>query len=196
MATAAPPRKPRTRAKKVAPPPPVVDTEDEDLEEDEDELEELEEDEVAEAAPKAKKSTTPEVGFGVSDLVAYLKKKYPEKAAKLDTRGLRNLIRKMARDDSGRVQREIVAGNRQRYDWGSVKNDEVKAIIRAFLGGELEADKKEKLDALKERQAAKKALIEKAGGKVQGKRKKARPAPAVVEADDDDEELDFEEDED
>ena len=194
MATAAPPRRPRTKAKKVAPPPTVVeDTEDEDVEDDE--LEELEEDEVQEAAPKAKKSTQPEVGFGVSDLVAYLKKKYPEKAAKLDTRGLRNLIRKMARDDSGRVQREIVAGNRQRYDWGSVKNEEVKAIIRAFLGGELEADKQEKLAKLKESQAARKALAEKAG-KVAGKRKKARPAPAVVEADEDDEELDFEEDED
>jgi hypothetical protein len=173
----------KSRAKKsTKPAAPVV----EDDIEDDDELEELEEDEVEEAAPK--KSTRPEVTFGVSDLSKYL----VSQGHKVDARGLRTLIRKMARDGSNRVDREIVAGNRTRYDWPKgTKDPEVKAIIKAFLGGELEEDKKEKLQALKDR----KATADKAAGKVKGKKtkagKKAKPAPVV---EDDDEDLELEDD--
>jgi hypothetical protein len=158
--------------------------------EDDDELEELEEDDAAEEAPKAKKGAAAEVTFGVQDIVKYL----TGKGHKVNARGLRTLIRKMARDGSNRVEREIVAGNRTRYDWPKgLKDPEVKKIIKAFEDGELEADKQEKLQALKERKAAK----DKAAGKVKGKKTKAsgKKAAAVVEDDDDDEDLELEDDE-
>jgi hypothetical protein len=169
-------------AKKAAPktPPPV---ETEELEDDDD-LEELEEDDVEEVAPKkatAKKSTTQTVTFGVSDLAKLL----VSQGHKVDARGLRTLIRKMARDGSNRVNREIIAGNRTRYDWSGPNDPEVKKIIKAFLGGELEADKQEKLAALKANKAAKDAK------KVKGTKKKAKVE--VVEDDDDDEELEDDE---
>lgn len=176
-------------AKKAAPKPPPVETEEL---EDDDDLEELEEDEVEETAP-AKKATKAAaanaVTFGVSDLAAYLVKKT---GVKVDARGLRTLIRKMARDDSGRVEREIIAGNRTRYDWQKgLKDPEVIAIIKAFEGGELEADKQEKLQALKDRKAAQ-GTTAKPGQKA---KKKAKPAPVVEELDDEDEDLEDDEDE-
>lgn len=170
----------KTRAKKATAPAVEVDDTDDD------ELEELEEDEVDDS-PKAKKaSSQPQVTFGVSDLAKYL----VSKGHKVDARGLRTLIRKMARDGQGRVDREIVAGNRARYDWkAGLKDPEVKAIIKAFEGGELEADKQEKLAQLKERKAAK----DKAAGKLAGKKKKAKAAAPVVE-EDDDEDLELDDD--
>lgn len=149
---------------------------------DEDDLDELEADEVEEA-PKAKKGAQQEVTFGVQDIVKYL----TGKGHKVNARGLRTLIRKMARDGSGRVDREIVAGNRTRYDWPKgLKDPEVKKIIAAFEAGELEADKQEKLQALKDRKAAK----DKKAGKVKGKKAKVE----VVE-EDDDEDLGLDDDE-
>lgn len=172
-----------TKAKsKVAPEPEIDD-------EDDDDLEELEAD--AEEAAPAKKSAVQAVTFGVSDLAKYLQ----GQGHKVDARGLRTLIRKMARDGSNRVDREIVAGNRTRYDWvKGLKDPEVKKIIAAFEGGELEADKQEKLAALK----AKKAEKDKAAGKVTGKKTKAggkKSKPAPVEEVDDDEDLDLDDDE-
>lgn len=172
--------------KKPAPAP-----EPEELEE----LEELEEDEAEESPKKGKGGAAQEVNFGVADLVAHIK----EKTGKdVTTRELRTLIRKMARDGSGRVDREIVAGNRTRYDWSGPNDPEVKAIMKAFTGGELEADKKAKLDELKARKAEKtakkkaekEAAEKKAAAKGKStKSKKAAPAPEPDE-DDDDLELD------
>lgn len=186
-------------AKKVEPEVEELEVDDEveedEVEDDEDEdLEELEEDEVEEVAPKSKtKKKTgaqQEVTFGVSDLVQYLIK---TTGKKVDARGLRNLIRRMARDGKGRVDREIVAGNRARYDWSGPKDPEVKAIIKAFNAGELDQDKKEKLDALKERNEKIRAEKAKQGVKAT-KKKKAKPAP-VVEDDDDEDELELDDDE-
>lgn len=214
MATATKTRRPAKKAPaKKAPTKKVEPIEEEELEEeledeveadevdeDEDEeLEELEEDEVEEAAPKSKRGgAAQEVEFGVSDLVAYLNKKYPVAKGKkpLDARGLRTLIRRMARDETGRVDREIVAGNRTRYDWkGGLAHPEVKAIIKAYRGGELEQDKQEKLEALKARGEEKRAEKAKAATKTTAKKagKKAKPAPVVEE--DDDEELELDDDE-
>jgi hypothetical protein len=159
--------------------PEVDETED-------DELEELDEDEAEETAPSKKAD---EVTFGASDLAKYLSKK---SGKNVTPRELRTLIRKMARDGSGRVTREIVQGNRSRYNWSGPDDPEVKAIIKAFNSGELEADKQEKLAALKERKAAQKAEAEKAGTKSNKKGKKAA-APVVEE---DDEDLDLEDDDD
>jgi len=105
--------------------------------------------------------------FGVADLVKLIADKLKKTTT---TRELRTLLRKMARD--GRLDREIVAGNRARWEWAGPEDPEVKAVLKAFKAGELEADKKEKLDALKARKAEKKA---------------AAAAAAETESSDDDE---------
>lgn len=148
----------------------------------EDEVEELEE---AQEAPKGK-GKKDDVVFGVADIAAHLTEKTGKKVT---TRELRTLIRKMARDGSGRVNREVIPGNRTRYSWSGIKDPEVQAIIDAFDSGELEADKKEKLAALKEQKAKKKAAKDKAeGGKKAKKAKKEEP-------EDEDDELELEDDE-
>lgn len=177
----------RTTKKAAPKPPPVEDIEE--LDEDDD-LEELEEDEAEETAPaKSKKtaSAAASITFGVQDLVKLINS--TTKTGKtVDARGLRTLIRKMARDGSNRVEREIVAGNRTRYDWTGPKDPEVLKIVKAFEGGELEADKQEKLAALKARKAEQGPKDK----KVTGKKKKA----AVVVEEDDDEDEDLEDDDD
>lgn len=163
----------------------------EDIEEDED-LEELEELEEADETPKKgkKSAAQQEVTFGASDLAAHLSKK-SDKA--VSTRELRTLIRKMARDGTGRVDREIKAGNRTRYNWSGLDDPEVKAIIKAFNDGELEADKQEKLAKLKEQKAAKKAAGEPTGKK---KKKGKKSKKVVEEIEDDYEDLELDDDED
>jgi len=142
------------------------------------ELEDLETDAEAEEGDSPK-SKAQEVEFGASDLAKYLSEKTGKN---ISARDLRALIRKMAREDQPRVDREIKAGNRTRYDWpGGLKNPEVKAIIAAVTGGEMEADKQAKLAELKEKKAKKKAAESKAG-KTKGKGKKGK---AEVESDDD-----------
>lgn len=128
-----------------------------------------------------------EVEFGASDLAKHLSKLTGKEVS---PRELRSLIRKMAREDKPRVDREIKAGNRSRYNWpGGLDNPEVKAIIKAVTGGEMEADKQAKLAELKEKKAKKKASETK-GSKGKGKGKKA----AAVENDDDVEEIEVDDD--
>lgn len=205
-----------TARKKSATKPvePEVVEELEDEVEDE-ELEDLEEDEVAEAKPTTKKSAAAEVTFGIRDLIALIKKETGEET---DPRSLRTLIRKMARetDRKGgpRVDREIKPGNRSRYDWAGPNDPEVRAIVDAYKGGELEAEKKAKLAALKEQKAAKTAAKKAEAAEVEDDNDEAEEAPAkpatrsrrkptakasarkaapVVEEVEDDEELDFDE---
>ena len=129
---------------------------------------------------EAKGSKAQAVEFGASDLAKYLTEKL-DNGKVISARDLRALIRKMAREDSPRVDREIKAGNRTRYDWpGGLDHPEVKAICAAVLGGEMEADKQAKLAELKEKKAKKKAAEGKSG---KGKGKKAKAAE--VEEDDD-----------
>lgn len=90
--------------------------------------------------------------FGVADVVALIKTKLKKDTT---TRELRTLLRKMARD--GRLDREIIAGNRTRWEFAGPEDPEVLAILKAFGEGELEQDKRDKLNALKERKAAAKA---------------------------------------
>lgn len=167
----------------------------EEVTEDEVELEELDADVEEDKPAKGKgKAKTPEVTFGASDLAKHLSKVMEKE---ISARDLRTLIRKMAREDNPRIQREIVAGNRSRYDWSGLDDPEVKAIIKAVKAGELEQGKKEALDKLKaskaEKTAAKKAEKEKAekAAAKKGKGKKAAPVE-----DDDDEEIEIEVDED
>lgn len=137
-----------------------------------DELEELEDDEPAAAAPKKSKKGSngqEEVAFGAADL-AKLASEGRDKP--VTARDLRTLLRKMARD--GRLNREITAGNRTRYSWSGPDDPEVKAILKALKGGELEQGKQEALAKLKEQKAAKQAA-------------KAKAKAAEVDDDDEDE---------
>lgn len=201
----------RRRSTKAAKPEPVEEEPEELETEDDDELEEMEEDEVTDApAKKAGSKAAQEVTFGIRDLVAHIKE---ETGQDTDPRSIRTLIRKMARDGSGRVDREITAGNRTRYDWSGPNDPEVVAIVKAFRGGELEAEKKAKLDALKQQKAAKTAAkkaaaaaaeeddseeeapakparrpAKKAAAPAKTRSRRKAPEPEVVE---DDEELDL-----
>jgi hypothetical protein len=158
----------RTKAK------PATEAVEEDLE-----LDELDED-IAEEEVPAKNGKAPEVTFGVRDLAEYLTKKLGKEIKPKD---LRTQIRKMAREEKPRVEREVVAGNRSRYDWpDGLKDPEVKAIIEAVTAGELEEGKKAALDALKARKAEQKAAGE-------APKKKTR-AKAPVEEVEDEEEFD------
>jgi translation elongation factor EF-1beta len=157
----------------------------EEIEEDVEELEELDSDVEEDQAPKSKKATSsqPAVTFGVADLAAHIK---AETGKEYSTRDLRTLIRKMAREDDPRVKREIKAGNRTRYDWPKgTKDPEVKRIMAAVSGNEIETARKETLDKLKTDKAAKKAAGEGKGKKGKGKGKN-KPEPEE-DADDDDE---------
>lgn len=207
----------KTTAKaKPAPAPEVVEDEVElEVEEDVDadfeaegdeDMDELEEDEVSEAKPvTAKKKASDDIVFGIQDLIALIKDKTGEVT---DGRAIRTLIRKMARDNSGRVNREITPGNRTRYNWTGPNDPEVLNILKAFKAGELEAEKQAKLTALKEQKAAKTAAKKAseaegddeetpkpkkpAAKKTAAKRK---PAPVVEEVEDD-EELAFDDEDD
>ena len=105
----------------------------------------------AKPAPKAVEPVEEEV-FGVSNIAELIEVKFGKV---VKTRDLRTLLRKMARD--GRLDREIVAGNRDRWTWSGADDPEVEKILDAYEAGELEADKKEKLDALKARKAEQRA---------------------------------------
>lgn len=159
----------RTKAK------PATEAVEEDLE-----LDELDED-IAEEEVPAKNGKAPEVTFGVRDLAEYLTKKLGKEIKPKD---LRTQIRKMAREEKPRVEREVVAGNRSRYDWpDGLKDPEVQAIIAAVTAGELEEGKKAALDALKARKAEQKAAGE-------APKKKTRATKAPVEEVEDEEEFD------
>lgn len=171
-----------TRRKKTKEVVEEVEDLDEDLE-----LEELEEAVEEETKPKkarAKRADAP--AFGIQELCALIEQ---ETGKAHSPREVRTLLRKMARDNSGRINREITPDNRSRYSWSGEDDPEVQAVIAAITGGELEAEKKAALDALKNRKAA--------GGKKAPAKKKAAakktPPPADEEEEDDDLEEDDEE---
>lgn len=191
MATKTKAKAPAKKSKK-AEPVEVVEDDEVELDDEDVELEDLETDveDEEEAKPSKKKSkASDEVEFGVADLAKFLSKKTGKEVT---TRELRTLIRKMAREDTPRVEREIVPGNRTRYNWpGGLKNTEVKRIIKAVTGGEMEADKKEKLAKLKEDKAKKNAAKSKATKAKKKTKKVAEPEP---DDDDDIEEIELDED--
>lgn len=125
------------------------------------------------AAPAKAKVTVPAAEttedeiFGVADVASLIKTRFGKD---VKTRDLRTLLRKMARD--GRLDREIIAGNRARWEFEGPEDPRVEAILEAYGAGELDQDKAEKLAALKERKAEQRA---------------AKKAAAEAEADDDEE---------
>lgn len=168
--------------KKAAPAPDPEEVEDEDLE-----LEELdeavEEEKPAKKTGRKKRADAP--AFGIQELCALLEAKTGKA---YNPREVRTQLRKMAREENARINREITPENRQRYSWTGPDDPEVLAVIAAVTGGEIEKSKKEALDALKERKAKKDAAEgkAKAPAKKAAAKKKAAPAP---DPDEDDEEL-------
>lgn len=160
------------------------------VEDDEiEDIEELDDDEELDAAPAKSngKKVADDVVFGASDLAALLTKKTGKE---IKTKDLRTLLRKMAREENPRIAREVIPGNKSRYSWSGPDDPEVKKIIKAVTGGELEQGKKEALAKLKEQKAAKQAAAEaEAKGSKKGKKGKAAP---VEESDDEDFDLDDE----
>jgi cobalamin biosynthesis Mg chelatase CobN len=182
----------RTKAKPKPQPEPEVEEVEDEVEDEETELDELDEDVEEEAPAKATRSRDDEVTYGA----AHLAKDASKVAGKeIKPRDLRTLLRKMARD--GRIQRDIVAGNRSRYDWPEGRqHPEVKKVLRAIRDGELEAGKREALQKLKDRKAAEKAsgTATKKATKAT-KATKAKKAAPVVEDIEDDEDFDLDDEE-
>lgn len=141
-----------------------------------------------EEVEEVEETTEEEHVFGVRDLCALI---LEETGKEYNPREVRNLLRKMAREDKPRIDREIIAGNKSRYEWPDGADDpEVQAVLEAVSGGEIEEAKKAALDKLKADKAKKDAAkAKKAPAKKTAKGKKA-PPPA------DDDEEDFEEDDD
>jgi len=186
----------RTRKAAAAKPKPAPQPEPEELEEELEELEneefeEVQETEADSTATSKKSRAGADVVFGVAHLAEYLTQKCGKQVT---TRELRTLIRRMARetDKPGgpRVNREIVAGNRSRYDWPlGLQDPEVKAIVKAYLSGEAETAKKEALEKLKADNATKRAAKATPPAKTTAKKAAAKKAPEPAE--EDDEELEF-----
>lgn len=156
-----------------------------EVDDDEVELEELtedadDEDEAPAKGKKAAKAAPKEEVFGVRALIALVKEKT---GTEYKPREVRTLLRKMARED-GTIDREIIAGNKARYEWEGPNDPEVKAFIKQVKSGAIEAAKKAALDKLKADKAAQTAAKQAAAAKAEKKAKKA-PAPPVDEDDDD-----------
>lgn len=150
--------------------------------------EDLELEELEEETEEADEAPAEDEVWGVRNgLIPLIK----EKTGKDYTpREIRTLLRKMAREDNARIDREIIPGNKSRYAWDGPNDPEVKAILKAVKGGEVEQGKKEALDKLKADKAAKTA---KEGAKGKSKKAAKKAAPPV---DDDDDELEEIEDDD
>ncbi|PYS90468.1 MAG: hypothetical protein DMF62_04715 [Acidobacteria bacterium] len=168
---------PKTKSRpKAAPVVDEVDELDDDVE-----LEELGEEIDDTPKKKAKRADSPD--FGIQELCAFLER---QTGKGYKPREVRTLIRKMARDGSGRVEREIVPGNRARYSWTGTKDPQVQAILAAVKEGEIESSRKEALDKLKVQSNAKKDAK-----KAQADAKNtAKGKTKVAEPDDDDDDAD------
>lgn len=164
---------------KKAPAAAVVEEDDVEL----DEIGEVDEEEAPAAKAKgqaAAKAPKPEDNvWGVRALIALIKEKTDKG---YNPREVRTLLRKLAREGGG-VEREIVAGNKTRYEWTGPEDPEVRAILKAVKGGAIEESKKAALDKLKADKAAKAAAKPAPAAKAKAK---AAPAPADDEDEDED----------
>lgn len=152
--------------------------------EDDLEVEELDEDvEEEKPATKTRKKRADAPAFGIQELCALLEE---EMGKAYTPREVRTQLRKMARDGSGRIEREVTPDNRSRYSWTGADDPEVQEIIKAVTGGEIEENKKAALDALKEKKAKEKAAEAKGkpATKKAASKKKAAPAPDPDEDED------------
>lgn len=136
---------------------------------------------MAAAKKAAAKKATPEKAApanGTAWLAEHVNKTV--KGADYTPYQLRILLRKLAKD--GRIERP-----EGRWSFGNTKDPNVVEIIKAIRAGEMEADKKERVEKAK----AKSKPAEKAAPKKRASRKKAAPEP---EPEPEDDELDYEDD--
>jgi hypothetical protein len=149
MATATARRRGGKADPKPAKPAPEPEVEDiDDLEEDE--VEDVEEEPEEEPAPKSRKKKTAESKKkaevptnGTQWLADHVNSVLGTEYKAYD---LRVVLRKLAQ--KGKLQREVGA-DRSRYDFSGPKDPVVLAVIKMLKSGELERDKKAKLDQLK-----------------------------------------------
>lgn len=168
-----PPRRTKRAAAPVVEPDEEFEEVTDDTEDELDDLEELEDapedddDEEEEPAPKrgrkaaaktapakkaAAKATPEKSGFDSNWLADHVNENVD--GANLTSRDVRMLLRKLAKN--GDLQREV-GTDRARYDFPKGANDPVvKKVLAAVKRGELKAEKKAAVDALKEKTAAKK----------------------------------------
>lgn len=165
----------------------VEDDEDEEVELEELEVEDDEEEvpqppkkkkAAATAAEPAKKKVAkkaePEL-WGVRQLMDLIKAKYDKEYG---PREVRTLLRKLARE--GKLEREIIPGNKVRWGWTGPDDPEVALILKSVKGGSIEAAKKAALDKMKNDKAARDAAAAKTVDKA-----KKKKTPVVVEEEDD-----------
>jgi hypothetical protein len=135
------------------------DIEDETADEDLEDLEELEEEAEEEEAPAKPKRTTKATAakaatapkFGSAELAAYITESTGEK---YDGRGIRMLLRKLAKD--GKLDRQV-GEPRDRYSFTGPNDPTVKQVLAMVKSGEAKAMKQAGLQAVKDKAEAKKA---------------------------------------
>lgn len=175
---------------------PKTKTKPVEVEDDDVELEELDASVEETPAKEKKAGRADDPAFGIRQLCDYIKSKTGKE---YQPREMRTLLRKMAREDTARITREVTADNRSRYSWSGPADAEVKAVLAAVKGGEIEAGKKEALDKLKAdkaaRDAAKAELVDTATT-VATKAKKKKAAAPPVDEDDDDDDIELDDDDD
>lgn len=147
----APAPKKTTRTRRKANPEPEPEPEDD---------EDVEEEEPAPAAkPKAKKAAPAEKG--TAWLVEHVNETL---GTSLKTADLRVLLRKLAK--AGKLDREV-GTERSRYSFTGPKDAIVVAVVKAVKSGDLDKERKAKLDELKAKKAAKAAKVEEADDEVE-----------------------------
>jgi hypothetical protein len=152
----------------------LEDLEDEEVEDDEEEAPRSKSKKKGSSKKTKAKPKKKEVIFGTAALLELIEE---ETDKKLTGRNLRVLLRKMSKN--GKLNR-TVGEDKTNYSWSGPEDPEVKRIVKAIRDGEFERVKKEKLDELKGRKAAKKTA------------KKAAKKSARASDDDDDEDEDDE----
>lgn len=168
----------------------VIEEPDEDLElEEEDEDLELEEDDEEDEAPAPKKkaaktrkapaTTKGTDGYGISWLADHISDTTGKSTSPA---GVRVLLRKMAKDDTSPLSREV-GEDRSRYTFTGENDKVVKAVIKAVKGGAL--DKKprtgnaDNLAAARAAKAAKAASTDAPTKTKKSKVEEAAPAKAT-----------------
>lgn len=182
-----------------------LDEDTEELDDDcteDDDLEELEEDEAPEEDPEpvtTKRKATPKKAAAAKQPTKTSVKKAPDApefssswlashiteqtGQSYDSRSVRMLLRRVAKDPNGPLQRAI-GEERGRYSFQGPADPTVKVIVEMVKSGEAQRIKREGLDAVKakadaKKAAAKAAQVEEVEEAPAPRRTKATPAKAA-----------------
>ena len=141
---------PKKRTRKAAAKK-VVEPEPEDEDEDEEEPAPVKKPAKKAAGKKAAPAKEADAELGTAWLTEHVNETLGTSHTAFTLRGL---LRKLAKQ--GKLDREVGA-DRSRYTFTGPNDVTVKSVIKAIKNGDLEKDKKEALDKLKEKSAAKRA---------------------------------------